>query len=133
MPTFDSQNIFKGFSTAGTTLSKDGTYYDIDIIKIDLMNHFNTRVGERVMRPDYGCRIWDYMMEPLTGGIRDLIVSEAVRVCESDSRVEVNDVKVFTMGSGIRVEITLNYIPFAVVDTFYVDFDARQDAELGFE
>jgi phage baseplate assembly protein W len=133
MPNADSQNIFKGFSSTGPGLSKDGTYYDIDLIKIDLMNAFNTRVGERVGRPDYGCRIWDYMMEPLTAGMRDLIVSEAIRICEADSRVEVSDVKVFTLGSGLRVEITLSYRPFDVVDTFYFDFDARQNAELGFE
>jgi phage baseplate assembly protein W len=133
MATGDSQNIFKGFSTAGESLTKDWTYYDIELIKRDLMNHFNTRVGERVMRPDFGCKIWDYMMEPLTTGIRDLIVAETMRICEMDSRVSVNDVQVFQMGSGIRVEMTLNYDPFSVSETFYVDFDARQDAELGFQ
>ena len=133
MATSDSQNIFKGFSTAGVSLTKDWTFYDIELIKRDLMNHFNTRPGERVMRPDFGCRIWDYMMEPLTGGMRDLIVTEAIRICESDSRVSVNDVQVYTMGAGIRVEMTLSYDPFSVIETFFVDFDARQDAELGFQ
>ena len=133
MATYDSENIFKGFSTTGVALTKDWTYYDIELIKRDLMNHFNTRVGERVMRPDWGCKIWDYMMEPLTGGMRDLVVNEAIRICESDSRVTVKDVQVYTMGAGIRVELTLSYDPLAVVDTFYVDFDARQDAELGFD
>lgn len=129
----DSQNIFKGFSTVGAPLKKEWTFYDIELIKRDLMNHFNTRVGERVMRPDYGCKIWEYMMEPLTGGMRDLVVAEAIRICESDSRVSVDKVQVYTMGSGIRVEITLSYDPFSVIDTFYVDFDARQDSEFGFE
>jgi phage baseplate assembly protein W len=133
MAASDSQNIFKGFSTSGDSLTKNWTYYDIDLIKIDLMNHFNTRVGERVMRPDWGCKIWDYMMEPLNNAIRDLIVAEAIRVCESDSRVSVNDVQVFKLGAGLRVEITLNYDPFAVSETFFVDFDARQDAEFGFQ
>jgi len=133
MATGDSQNIFKGFSTSAGSLTKNWTYYDIELIKIDLMNHFNTRVGERVMRPDYGCKIWDYMMEPLNNGIRDLIVTEAIRICESDSRVSVTNVQVFKLGAGLRVEMTLSYDPFSVVETFFVDFDARQDAELGFQ
>ncbi len=133
MATGNSQNIFTGFSTSGSSASKNWTYYDIDLIKRDLMNHFNTRVGERVMRPNFGCKIWDYMMEPLTPGMSDLIKQEAIRICESDSSVSINDVKVYTAGAGIRVELTLLFQPFAVIDTFAVDFEARQDDELGFK
>ena len=133
MATTSSQNLFVGFSTVGESLTKNWTYFDIDLIKRDLMNHFNTRVGERVMRPDFGCKIWDYMMEQLTPGMKDLVVQEAMRVCESDSRVTVESVQVYSYDNGIRVELTLLYTPFSVIDTFYVDFDNRQDAELGFE
>ena len=133
MATANSQTVFVGYSSIGPSLQKDWTLYDIDLIKRDLINAFNTRVGERVMRPSYGCKIWDYIMEPLTAGMRDLIVSEATRICQSDSRVTVADMRVYTAGAGVRVEMTLNYEPFNVVDTFFVDFDARQNAELGFQ
>lgn len=132
MATINSQNVFTGFSTTGSTLTKNWTYYDIELVKIDLMNAFNTRVGERVMRPSYGCKIWDYLMEPLTPSIRDLIVQEATNICQADSRVNVNSVNVYTAGSGIRVEMTLIFNPFGVMDSFTVDFEARQDSELGF-
>lgn len=125
----DSSIIFTGLSTAGATVSKQWTYHDIELIKRDLMNHFNTRVGERVMRPTWGCKIWDYLMEPLTPGIRDLIAGEAIRICENDSRVTVEDVQIISMASGVRVELTLRYKPFSVSETFYVDFEARQAAE----
>ena len=128
-----SQNYFVGFSTIEAKLTKNWTYYDIDLIKRDLLNYFNTRVGERVMRPDFGCKIWDYLMEQLTPNIQDLITQEAVRICESDSRVIVQGTQVYTYGQGVRVELTLQYNPYEVIDTFYVDFDTRQDTELGFE
>jgi phage baseplate assembly protein W len=128
----NTQNLFTGFSTVGNTLSKNWTYYDIELIKRDLMNYFNTRVGERVMRPDFGCKIWDYLMEPLTPGMRDLVVEEVTRVVQSDSRLEVQSVDVYTLGAGIRIEATLLYVPFAVIDTFTMDFENRQDQELGF-
>jgi phage baseplate assembly protein W len=133
MVTTNSQNIFYGFNSIGPATKRDWTYYDIELIKRDLMVAFNTRVGERVMRPDYGCKIWDYLMEPLTSGMRDLVVAEALRICRADTRVSVNSCNVYTLGAGIRVELTLLYEPFGVVDNFYVDFDARQDAELGFQ
>jgi phage baseplate assembly protein W len=107
-------------------LSKNWTAYDIELIKIDLLNHFNTRVGERVMRPDYGNKIWDYLMEPNIEGNRKLIYNEALRICESDSRVEVQDIQLFYQGNGIRITCQLLYKPFNVVDSFYIDFTNRQ-------
>jgi len=133
MAIMKSQNYFVGFSTIGANLTKNWTYYDIDLIKRDLLNHFNTHMGERVMRPDFGCKIWDYMMEQLTPNMKDLVLKEALRVCESDSRVTVKNSEVYTYGNGIRIELTLLYNPYDVVDTFYVDFDTRQNTNLGFE
>ena len=37
-----------------------------------------TAPGERVMRPQFGCRIWDLLFEPVTPNLLGLI-SEAVR------------------------------------------------------
>ena len=124
-------NIFVGFCTGGPATTRDFTYYDIDLINRDLSNAFNTRVGERVMRPDYGCKIWDYFMEQMTDGIKEIVVNEAIRICESDSRLSVNKVQVFSFDKGIQVAIELNYIPFGVVSTFYANFDARQNSEFG--
>lgn len=121
----DSQNLFTGFSTASASLTKDWTLYDIELIKRDLYNHFNTRVGERVMMPKFGCRIWDYLMEPNSPAMRDLIAQEATRICEEDTRLSVQNVNVYSMGNGIRVEITLFYVPFQVSDTFVADFNQR--------
>ena len=121
-------NIFVGFSTIDTARTGNSTYYDIELIKQDLYFAFNTRVGERVMRPDWGCKIWDYFMEPGTAVLYDLIVAEATRICEEDSRVSITSLQVFQLDQGIRVEILLNYSPFNVVDTFVVNFENRQSA-----
>ena len=118
-----SQNLFTGFSTTTAGLNKEWTLYDIDLIKRDLFNHFNTRVGERVMMPKYGCKIWDYLMEPNSPAMRDLIAQEATRICEEDTRLTVQNVNVYALGNGVRVEITLYYIPFQVSDTFVSDFN----------
>lgn len=122
----DEQNIYRGFSTIGTKVTKDWTLYDIQLIERDLLNHFMTRVGERVMRPNWGCRIWDYIMEPLTHGMVELISDEAIRICEEDGRVTVQNVEVFTMANGVRVQITLLYDQFNVNRNLLVNFEQRQ-------
>ncbi len=131
MARVNRQTIFRGFSTIGADTARSWHLYDVALIRRDLLNHFHTRVGERVMRPSWGCRIWDYLMEPLTETLRLLIVEEAVRICREDTRVEVIDVTVDETDNGLSIVITLKYLPNGDAETFVVDFEARQDETQG--
>lgn len=122
------KRYFTGFSTQDSAQTGIRTFYDVDLVKRDLSNAFNTRVGERVMRPDYGCKLWDYLMEPLTGVLREQIIVEAIRICELDSRLVINDVQVYEVEQGFRIEITLLFQPWNVVDQFTATFE-RTDAD----
>ena len=53
----------------------------------------NTAPGERVMRPQFGCRIWDLLFEPVTPNLLGLIV-QAVRqaLAQWEPRIHVEDV-----------------------------------------
>jgi phage baseplate assembly protein W len=55
----------------------------------------STAPGERVMRPQFGCRIWDLLFEPVNANTIGLM-AEAVRqaVAQWEPRVEVEDVVV---------------------------------------
>ncbi len=121
------KKIFTGFSTAGGD-PKEFTLHDIPLIRQDLLNHFHTIKGERVMRPDFGCEIWDYIMEPFTPSIKKKIVDEALRICSSDPRVLVDNIDVYELsgGNAYNVTITLTYRPFNVLETFSVKFENRQ-------
>ena len=55
--------IFKGFSTIDKVRAPY-TLTDIDLVKRDLLNHFYTKKGERLMKPNFGSIIWDLLMEP---------------------------------------------------------------------
>jgi len=52
-----------------------------------------TAPGERLMRPQFGCRIWDLLFEPVNATLLGLI-SQAVRdaLAQWEPRVEVLDV-----------------------------------------
>jgi phage baseplate assembly protein W len=81
------------------------------------------------MRPDFGCRIWDWLMEPLTDFMRDQIVAEAIRVCQYDTRVQVDNVDVGEMEHGLQISLTLTYIPLGVIDNFRVDFESNETSD----
>lgn len=123
-------HFFSGFSTIDTVETGNYRLYDIALIHCDLLNHFHTRIGERVMRPEWGCAIWDYLMEPMTVTVRDLIVADAKRVCESDDRVSVENIAVVELDNGIRIDLALLYRPLAVVGTFSINFEKRETARL---
>ena len=54
-----------------------------------------TAPGERVMRPQFGCRIWDLLFEPVNANTLGLM-AQAVRdaVAQWEPRVDVEDVAV---------------------------------------
>lgn len=128
MAQVQQSRLFRGFNTIDAAATHNFVLYDIDLVNRDLSNAFQTRVGERVMRPNYGCKIWDYLLEQFTDSLRDQIVSEALRICELDTRLAVIDTQVSEYEQGIRVQITLEYRPFAVIQTFTADFENRQAA-----
>jgi uncharacterized protein len=70
-----------------------------------------TAPGERVMRPQFGCRIWDLLFEPINANTLGLM-AEAVRdtVSQWEPRVTLEDVVVEPdPASPARVLIDLRY------------------------
>ena len=57
-------STFRGYSSVGTSFLSP-VRYDLDLARQDLLNHFNTRKGERIMLPEFGSIVWDMLFEPL--------------------------------------------------------------------
>lgn len=104
-PNKESQ-FYKGFSTVDPT-NRGAKLYDFDLIKQDILNHFNTRKGQRVMNPSFGTIIWDLLMEPLTEQIRQLLTKDITDICNFDPRVYPTQIKINEYEQGYLVEITL--------------------------
>lgn len=118
---------YKGFSTQGAERTRRWTRFDVELVKTDLLNHFHTRIGERAMRPEFGCRIWDYMNEPLTPALRQMVIDDAVRIIQSDPRVALRTVNLFDFENGLRIEILVDFVGLAENQSFYIDFENRQN------
>lgn len=117
-----------GFSTAQDASTKKKPNFsltDYDIAKQDLMNHFLTRKGERVMLPEFGSIIWDMIMEPLTPANIDIITHDATRIVQSDPRFSLISLDVVEYKYGLQLNIILQYIPVKSVEEFSIQFDRR--------
>lgn len=78
-----------------------------DAIRVVLM----TAPGERLMRPQFGCRVWDLLFEPVNANLIGLI-AEAVRdaLAQWEPRIEVEDVRpVQDDDDAALVQITISY------------------------
>jgi len=122
------KRLFYGFSTAADIPGRY-TLYDIDIVKQDIYNEFMTRKGERVMLPTYGSIVWDLLFDPLTEGNKDLIVEDTQRIANKDPRTELINVGVDEYEHGISVSLLLEYKPFNIQDTLYIQFQRSNNEE----
>ncbi len=120
---------FRGFSTSGNEFA-NVTYTDFELVKRDLMNNLNVRKGERVMRPDFGCVIWDMLFEPFTDDAHATIVDNIVEIGEADPRLEVLEVVPSSYEQGIQVAMTLRYIPADITEQLLYDFNQEAHSVL---
>jgi len=123
MATLTSKNLFVGYTTVNQV--KPQQLVDIKLVEQDLLNHFNTIPGERVMMPTFGCKIWNYLYEPFDQSTIDSIVYEVQQVVKSDPRVQLQNTNVTEFQHGITVSMELYYVPFKAISSFVVNFDKR--------
>lgn len=116
--------LFVGYSSVDTNI-KQTQYNDLELIKRDLINHLYTRKGERVMRPDFGCIIWDLLFEPMTPDVINLMVEDATQIVEMDGRVQIQNINLVEYDHGIQLQMNLIYTPLNIVEAFSLDFDRR--------
>lgn len=119
------RKLFIGFSTQEMEGKRGWSVSDIQLIKRDLLNHFHTRKGERLMLPTFGTIIWDMLFEPFTESVKAAIVADVKRVVRSEPRVALQGVNVSTSAHGITIAIELKYVPYDSIGTFSMEFDRR--------
>lgn len=86
-------------------LSRGGVEIDNAIRMI-----LDTRPGERVMRPDFGCAIWDHVFEPITARTLGLIEQSAREaIARWEPRVELDRVDAVAGDADGEVLLTVTY------------------------
>ena len=117
--------MFSGFSTQGRTF-KDSKLYDIELVKQDLLNHFNIRKGEKLENPDFGTLIWEYLFDPLDDDTRNLVLAEVEAVIAYDPRVQLDSLEVNDFEHGLQIKIGLIYVYYGIGENLNLLFDQNQ-------
>lgn len=117
---------FRGFYTPA--VGKTQVLYDQDLIKQELMNHFNTRKGERAMNTDYGFIGWDLLFDIQNGSNAKALEDDARRIISMDPRVEEQSIVVTPIDYGYQVSILLYFKVLDTVDELLMVFQNRQSS-----
>ena len=89
-----AKGLYKGYSSFEFDRRKTFKMRDIELVKMDLLNHIFTKRGERVMMPTFGTQIPEMAFEPLDGETISTVREEVTRVINYDPRVELLDIQV---------------------------------------
>jgi len=118
-------SLYKGYSSFEFQRNKSLRITDVELVKLDLLNHVFTKRGSRVMMPTYGSIIPELAFEPLDGELVDEIYAELVNIFDHDPRVSI-------------VELTVtpdfdNYSIYALATLFYIELNTVDDFELNIQ
>jgi phage baseplate assembly protein W len=133
--------LYRGFSTVanngpvrlsngaftGNSNSIDTRLFNIDLVKQDLLNHFGTRIGERVARPSFGSIIHDLLFDLFDPRTEGLVIADAQRIFGEDPRVVPLSVGVDVNLNGHQITLTavLQMVEFDMNTNFTAVFEAR--------
>jgi phage baseplate assembly protein W len=113
---------FRGYSSVGTTFLSP-VRFDLDLAKQDLLNHFNTRKGERVMMPSFGSIIWELLFDPLDDRTIALIDADVRSIINNDPRWNLQSVTTTETPNSLKLEIVVTYNPTAETIVLPLTYD----------
>ncbi len=62
----------------------DPTYYTKDQIKANMRSVFTTMIGERVMQPEFGTRLYEFLFRPIDEELKAEMITTEVERCIKD-------------------------------------------------
>jgi len=118
--------LYKGFSTVNR--SKKFRATDVNLVKQDLINHFNVRKGEKLMQPNFGSIIWSMLFEPLDEHANQLIIDDVKNIVAYDPRIGLQNITITGQDYGIQIELDLVFIPTNQSTVLSLQFDANSSS-----
>jgi phage baseplate assembly protein W len=115
---------FVGFNTVGQP-SPPYNLNNIELVKRDIENTFATPLGSRVMLPNFGTRIYDYLFDPFDEYTKGAIIADAVNVIQSEPRVELVSIDAFQEDQALNIVMVLLFKPESITDNLFVIFSLK--------
>ena len=121
----NNTRIFRGHSTVGRTFA-DTKIYDIELVKQDLLNHFNIIKGEKLENPDFGTNIWPYLFDPLDDELKQSVLDDIDSIIAYDPRIELDKVEVNQYEHGLSIRVSVLYTGYGLGETMDLLFDQTE-------
>lgn len=122
--------VFKGFSSP--IVGKTQVLYDSELVKVDLINHFNTKKGERVMDINYGFIGWDLIFELDKISNIQLLEADSRNIVSQDPRLQLLSINVENISYGYQISMRLKYIQLQKVEDLTLVFDNRSEQRMAY-
>ncbi|MGZ8924661.1 MAG: GPW/gp25 family protein [Nitrososphaeraceae archaeon] len=112
------KGLYRGYSSYNYQTNKSFVLENVELVKMDLLNHIYTRKGERVYLPNFGTRIPEIIFEPLDQITMDIIEEDLRTVFAFDPRVELLELNIIPLydNNTIIASAKLLYIELSTVD-----------------
>lgn len=117
--------VFKGFSSP--VVGKTETLFDADLVRKDLMNHLNTKKGERAFDAEYGFIAWDLIFELDGYNTQNLLEADIRRIVALDPRLNLKNLNILTIEYGYEIQLNLEYVILDKLELLTVVFDSRSN------
>ena len=119
--------VFKGFSSP--LIGNTQVLQDKELIKQDLLNHFNTFKGEKPMNQEYGFIGHDLVFELDRPRTRTKIEADAKRIISLDPRVVLKNISITYESNGYTIAIDLYFNVLDEVDTLYYSYVSDTESQ----
>jgi phage baseplate assembly protein W len=114
-----------GFSTDPKFKNFKATDFELAIE--DLLNHFNIRVGEKLMNPNFGCIVWDMLFENFTDTVRAAVIENIGEIIDSEPRLNLVSINVDEYDQGLQIDLELQFVNSPLATSLSVFFDQNSD------
>jgi phage baseplate assembly protein W len=110
--------LYKGYSSFEYQRTKTVRLIDIELVKLNLLNHMFTKRGERVKMPNFGTLIPELTFEPLDDQTISIMEEQIASVIDYDPRVRLLDLTTLPEfdNNTVTVHVKLEFLEFDIVD-----------------
>ena len=112
---------FVGFNTVGQP-NPPYSLTNVALIKRDLENTFATPKGSRVMLPNFGTDIYNYLFDPFDEPTKNAIIEDAISVIQGEPRVKLVSIDVYQQDQALNIIMILLFLPESITDNLFVSF-----------
>ena len=116
-----------GYSSVGQ-ITGSKRLEDVDIAKRDLMNHLQTRKGERVMNPKFGSILPELVFEPLDNRTKNEALQDITDIVNNDPRWKyLEAILNKTDEHSLEVRVRLEYIDTGTAEELFLTYTGEQN------